>query len=187
MPSSTAARPHQLNRDASRQHCHLAPPPSRVTAHPHRLSCDVSHRHCHQALPLDRHCCPAFPCSPPTGLHVDAPACAPPLPRASTTTGRPCRLGIAAGRHVIILAPKCHVVSSSSLEQRPSSPLSYRPARVSERGVHCPHRPHTVDVILKAGEEDAALTSPSSIKVREICTYIFTTRWIVDCGGVYLA
>jgi hypothetical protein len=32
-----------------------------------------------------------------------------------------------------------------------------------------------------------APTAPSSIKVQEICTYIFTTRWIVDCDGVYLA
>jgi hypothetical protein len=44
-----------------------------------------------------------------------------------------------------------------------------------------------VGVILKAGMEAAATTAPSSFKVQEICTYIFTTRWIVDCGGVYLS
>jgi hypothetical protein len=133
----------------------------------------------------------------PQPLPLDATSVRPPV---AGTAARlpPCRVGPPhqsshdAGRR------QCHPALPPDYHHCPWPPLSScRPPltahyhavllRCRREESTAPTAPPTVGIILKAREEAAAPTTPSSVKVRQICTYIFITQWIVDCGGLYLA
>jgi hypothetical protein len=171
---ATRPPPPRMTHRSGRRRRHLAPPPGLASPGCHHVGRvrPQPARHYHLAAPF----------SWPTGLHAGTPARAPPLPRAGIANGRSCHLDIAASC--------CH---------RPGTGASCFPGRSSGgHHPHCrvillgrwrlvcrPHYPHAAGIILKAGEETAAPTAPSSIKVCEICTYIFTTRYglwiVVEC------
>jgi hypothetical protein len=104
------------------------------------------------------------PASPPAPLLMPLLCLEPALPPADL---------------VISALPRLTVVSSSSLKLLSSPPLSCCPAQVQESSPP-PPLPHIASIVLNAREEAAAPTiriAPSSKKVQEICSYIFTTRY----------
>jgi hypothetical protein len=152
---------------------------------PHRVKSSGLPLFHHRERPVNRPHCPLLhPAAathrpPGTGLHTGAPARAPPLHGADTTADHPRRPGIDASRRHRPGTRVPHCPPHPSGGRCPHCHSVLLGCRKGGRRPHCP--PHC-RCRLKAEEEAAAPTTPSPIKVREICTYIFTTRWIVDCG-----
>jgi hypothetical protein len=171
LPPVPAARPPPLPHDVTL----VGSPVARTTTWPrHWAATTLSQAAaCPHQPPSPTPACPCRPFSP---------CSCPPLPGANTATGHPYHLGIAAVRHHRPGTRASHHPRCSSGGHRPHCRAILLGC---QRRVHLPHYPHITGVVLKAREEAATPTALSSIKVQEISTYIFPTRYglwiVVEC------